>query len=718
MTRIDSTAIVLSRSLSLAAFLALSACGGGGGDAPATTATPGAVTVPTPPATLTPAPVETPAPATPAPAEPTPSTPTPTPTPAPAPVLLTSVEFAQTHVIGAGGKSIQSRNDITNKVVKRLTLVADRAALLMVQPSANVTGLQVRARLASGTVLGPIALNAPAALPATDGGRAAYSTVKHSVLLPKEWVQIGAKLEVDRSDFAAPYAVAMTVTPGATLAVVTMPVYLFGARPANSIIADFAMSARSTGAYPLDQEYQQKLPVAAMRQSVAGAITMDKLVVPARNDAAFCYPAMPAATWADFQGMGGDLNGIVLNVLNAIHSPTANRDENLPSIYYGYMQSVENGVQVASNSGGGLGYVGGGVSVSGGDYRPQNIYSAIFNHEAGHGYSLPHADSAFDAGDFPYPMGTKSGSGWGYDANKNQLLSTLQMTGGDCGADRTVSGVCYQRTPMAGGDNDRDAAIYRWTTFSDYEAAMVQAWLLGRVIRDDAYSGGYKQWNAATNAFAAIPGELKARIGTDVLKTGQQVQTVWGTVSHFNASPTANLLFVTPAWSGNLPRQFDPTVQADLDLINTTQPGGWGGWYCLNNGCDYTLVATYADGTVQRVLLAMGYHRWGSPAYSDDGINANARNVLSGDNLGRFAVNLPTGHGGLSRVQVYQTAFGSKQQGQLTAIAAANLGNTTLPLMSQWTPADAATGGTGGSGTTQFNASLCAAGATVKRPLR
>jgi hypothetical protein len=408
----------------------------------------------------------------------------------------------------------------------------------------------------------------------------------------------------------------------------------------------------------------------------------------------------------------------VLNVLNAIHSPTANRDDNLPTSYYGYMQSVENGVQVSASSGGGLGYVGGGVSVSGGDYRPQNIYSAVFNHETGHGYSLPHADAAFDAGDFPYPMGTKSGSSWGYDANRNQLLSTLQMTGGDCGADRMVNGVCYQRTPMAGGDNDRDASAYRWTTFSDYESAMIQAWLLGRVIRDDAYSGGYKQWNATASAYQAIPAELKARIGTDVLKTGQQIQTVWGAVSHFNASPTANLLFVTPAWTGNLARQFDPTVQADLDLINTTQPGGWGGWYCLNNGCDYTLVATYADGTVQRVLLAMGYHRWGSPAYTDDGINANARNVLSGDNLGRFAVNLPAGHGGLSRVQVYQTAFGSKQQGQLTAIAAANLGNSTLPLMSQWTPADGATGGTGGSGTTQFNASLCTAGAVVKRPVR
>jgi hypothetical protein len=613
---------------------------------------------------------------------------------------------------------MQSRNDVTRGVVKRLTLLSDRAALLMVEPGSAVSGLQVRARLADGTVLGPLALDTPGALPATDGGRAPYSTVKYSKLLPKEWVQVGASLEVDRADFAAPFKVAMTVTPGATLSVTTIPVYLFGARPAHSVIADFAMSAHATGTYAIDQEYAQKLPVAAMKQATMGAITMDKLVLPARNDARLCYPAMPAATWAEFQSLGGDLNGILLPFLDQIHGPTANRDGNLASSYYGFMQSLENGVQVASNSGGGLGYIGGGTSVSGGDYRPQHIYSAIFNHEAGHGYSLPHADAAADAGDFPYPMGTKSGSSWGYDANKHQLLSTLQMTGGACGADRIVNGVCYQRTPMSGGDDDRAAGTYRWTAFSDYESAMIQAWLLGRVIRDDAYPGGYKQWNATSGAYEAIPAELRARIGNDVLKTNQQVQTVWGTVSHFNASPTANTLTVTPGYTGNLPRQFDPTVQADLDLINTTQPGGWGGWYCLNNGCDYTLVATYADGTVQRVLIAMGFHRWGSPAYSDDGVNAGARNVLSGENLGRFAVNLPTGHGGLSKVQVYQTAFGSKQQGKLTALASASLGTSAYPLMSQWVPADGSSGGAGGSGTTQFDASACQASATVKRPAR
>ena len=612
---------------------------------------------------------------------------------------------------------MQSKNDLARGVTRRLTLLSGRPALLMVQASSPVTVMLARARLANGSVLGPITLNLPSALPSTDGARAPYSTSKYSVLLPKEWIQTGVQLELANGDFAKPHAVPLTVTPGAALRLYTMPVYLFGARAANSVVSDYAMSARATGSYGIDKEYLQKLPINAFQQSTTGAINIDRLVLRARNDATLCYPAMPVSTWAELQSVQGDLNSIVLSMLSNIHSATANRDGDMASSYYGFMQTIDGGKQVAANSGGGLGYVGGGTSVSGGDYRPQNIYSAIFNHEVGHGHSLPHADSAAAAGDFPYPEGSKSGSSWGYDANKNQLLSTLQFAGGSCDG-RNVDGKCYQRTPMSGGDFDRDAATYRWTTFSDYEAAMIQEWVTGRLFADASVDGGYKQWNKNAGAFEPVSEQVKARIGSSVLKLDQPVQTVWGTVSHFNASPTANTLILTQAYSGNLPRQFDPTVQADLDLINTYQPGGYGGWYCLNNGCDYTLVATYADGTVQRVLLAMGYHRWGSPAYTDSGINAAAQNVLDGANLGTFAVNLPTGHGGLNKLQLFNTPFGSKQQGKLNAITAADLGSANFPLMSQWTPADGASGGSGGPGSTSFDASACKPGATVKRPSR
>jgi hypothetical protein len=604
---------------------------------------------------------------------------------------------------------MQSANDVKNKVTKRLLLVADRAALLMVQPAANVTSLVVRAKLADGRTLGPLAMNAPAKLPATDGGRPAYSAVKYSALLPREWIQIGATLEVGQGDFSSPRSVALSVTPATTLTHVTIPVYLFGARAAQSVVPDWALSSASTNGYTLDQEYQQKLPVAALAQVTTGAVTVDQLAVAARNDDQFCYPAMGFGSWADFKAAGGDTNARIYRLLADMRGPAANRDGNFAAGFYGFVQTVDGGRQVAASTGGGLG--GGGVGTSGGDYRPDEVYSAIFNHEMGHAYGLPHADAAADAGDYPYPMGTKSGSTWGYDAIKNQLLTTLEYSGQSCDG-RTVDGTCFQRTPMSGGDDDRDGKTYRWNAFSDYQAAQMQEGFLDKVFRDDAYDGGYKRWNRGTGTFEKLSASDRARIGTDVLKTGQQVQTVIGTVSHFNLSPTASGMVVTPAWTGNLPKQLDPTVQADLDLTLGSAPGAWGGYYCVYNGCDYTLVATYADGTVLRNLLSMGYH------VMDGDVRPSAKDVLSGDNFGTYAVNLPTGHGGLAKLQLFNTPFGSKWQAKLSAIRVADLGTSGYPLVNEWTPAAGFGGGPGAAGTTQFDAAACKAGAVVKRPTR
>lgn len=674
--------------LTLSALLA--ACGGGGGGNP--------VTAPAPP-----------------PPSPAPVPPAPSPTPAP-PLALSSSELAQTHVIPPTGRGMQAPNDVANNVVHRLMPIAGRAALLMVQPATAETALQVRVHLADGSTLGPIAMQAPADLPHTDAGRAPYSTSKFSALLPREWLQIGATLEVDRAGFAAPASIPMTVTPGVTLAAYTLPIYVFGARAANSVVPDFTMSKRATGNYPLDQEYQQRLPIAGLRQVVAAPITFDTLAIGARNDATVCHPAMTVSTWADFAAAGGDMNARMLGVLGDLHGATANRDGALAAGYYGYVQAIDGGKQVPANTGGGLG--GGGSGVSGGDYHPDLVYAAIFNHEMGHAYGLPHADSAALSGDYPYPLGTKSGSTWGYDAVKNQLLATQQIAGQSCGSDRMVDGTCYQRTPMSGGDTDLDTAAYRWTTFSDFQAAQIQEGLLDKAVPDAASAGGFKSWNRGSNAFTPLSDETRARIGNGVLKLDQPVQTVIGSVSHFNLSPSASQIVVTPQWTANLPRQIDPTVQADLDLLNGTQPGGWNGYYCVNGGCDYTLVATWADGTVQRVLLSMGYHRFGYPVYTDSGVRASAQNVLDGDNLGTYAVNLPAGHGGLASVALYNTPFGSKWQVGLTAISAASLGTGSAPLVNRWVPSDGFGGGAGAPGTTTFNAGACQPGATVKAPSR
>ena len=666
--------------------------------------------------------------------------PAPTPAPAPAPTSepvvvsppaptitpeLVGVELAQTHVIPPGGRTLQSPNEAKLNKNRKLQLVANRAALLMLQPAAStdvagnggtvpsVVTLLVRAKLADGRTLGPLTMNAPARLPTSDGGGVAYSSVKYSALLPKEWVQIGATLEVGQTDFSSPRTIAPTVTPATTLKHHTVPIYLFGARAAQSVVPDFILGATSTAGYPVDAEYREKLPIATLDTRLAGAVTIDQLAVAGRNDDKFCHPAMTVSSWADYRAIDGDTNARMLRMLRDLRGWTANRDQAFAAGFYGFIQTISGGRQVAASTGGGLG--GGGVAVSGGDSRPDTIYSAIFNHEMGHAYGLPHADAAADAGDDPYPQGTKSGSAWGFDSVRQQLLTTREFSGQSCD-NRTVNGVCYQRTPMSGGDEDRNAQGYRWSAFSDYQAAILQLGFLDKLFPDPTYDGGYKRWNRATGAFEKPSNDDRARAGTDVLQLDQQVQTVIGTVSHFNLAPTASTMVVTPAWTGNLPQRIDPTVQADVDRIVSDKPGGWNGYYCVNHGCDYTLVATYADGSVLRHLLPIGYRDWNKPNDAT-GYKRGAKDATSADNFATYAVNLPTGRGGLVKLQLFNTPHGSQWQTRFTAMNAADFGGS-LPLVNEWTPADGSSGGKGAPGTTQFDAASCKAGAVVKRPTR
>ncbi|ANH67938.1 M66 family metalloprotease [Mitsuaria sp. 7] len=665
-------------------------------------------------AASSPSPAPAPAP-TPAPAPAPVAAPAVQPAPTPTPELL-GVELAQTHVIPPGGRTLQSPNEAKLNKNRKLQLVADRAALLMLQPSTTggaVGTLLVRAKLADGRTLGPLTMNAPARLPTSDGGGVAYSSVKYSALLPKEWVQIGVTLEVGQTDFSSPRTIGLTVTPATTLKHHTVPIYLFGARAAQSVVPDFNLSAFSTAGYPIDVEYREKLPVAKLDTRLAGAVTIDQLAVPGRNDDKFCHPAMTVSSWADYRAIDGDTNARMLRLLRDMRGWTGNRDQSFAAGFYGFVQTVTGGKQVAASTGGGVG--GNGVAVSGGDYRPDTIYSAIFNHEMGHAYGLPHADAAAEAGDDPYKLGTKSGSAWGFDSVKQQLLTTREFSGQSCDT-RTVDGVCYQRTPMSGGDDDRNAASYRWNAFSDYQAAILQQGFLDKLFPDSTVDGGYKRWNRTTGAFEKVSNDDRARAGTDVLQLDQQVQTVIGTVSHFNVAPTASTMVVTPAWTGNLPQRIDPTVQADVDRLLSDKPGGWSGYYCVTSGCDYTLVATYADGTVLRHLLPIGYRDWNKPNDAT-GYKRGAKDATSADNFATYAVNLPTGRGGLVKLQLFSTPHGSLWQTRFTPMNAADFGGT-LPLVNEWTPADGTSGGKGAPGTTQFDTASCKVGAVVKRPAR
>lgn len=690
---------------------ALAACGGGGKSTtppPAGSQGGSTPTGPTTPGPSNPAPPTTPPPGTPPPTPEPPGPVTPTPVPPAGTPKVANVEVAQTHVIPPDGRSLQAPVDKTNNEVRLLRLVAGRPALLMIQPQGQPAALQVRARLASGRTLGPLSLKPPAQLPATDDdAQPAYSNSKYSLIMPADWVQRGTTLELSQDNFAsAALDIPLTAEPGANVNLYTIPIYLWGARPAESEVKDFRLSSIDTNGYRLDYEYQEKLPFAHVNQIIGAGMILDQMVVPPRNDDEFCYPAMPLANREQAAQIDLDVAGMLYGRVSDLSSKTAADDDRFQSIYYGYIQYKHaNGEQKPDIW---TAWGGGNVAISSSDWNPTNLFSAVFNHEVGHAYGLPHADSAASDGSYPYPFGRKSGSSWGYDANRNELLTTRQITGRTCNSNQLVDNICYQGTPLSGGDNDRMAGKYRWTTFADYQAAQIQDWAMSKYQPDSTANGGYALWDRTRQTSTGMSAYHALRLASTVLKRGQDVYTVMGTISHYNLAPAATRLYVSGQWKNNLPRHFDPTVQADMDLMkDSSTPGGSAGHYCMDTGCDYTLVVTYADNTVLRVLLPVGY-RTGAGGMRED---PQARDALNERNFQAYAVNIPGGRQGVTKLELFSTPFGTLGHADRSAIEAGKLGSSAYPLVTRWTTGDGATGGSGAPGNLSVDQSQCKPGA-------
>ncbi|MQR02145.1 M66 family metalloprotease [Glaciimonas soli] len=623
--------------------LLLSACGGGGGSdgaknsgtssAPNSGAPSASTTTPvTPPATST-------------------TTPTPTPTP---PVSsgtfsLNSIELAQTHVIPPTGRTMNTADGKS----RTLNLLANRAALLMVEPTTAGGNIQVQV---ANSNLGSLTLNTPDKLPATDNGMPSYSSSKYSVLLPKEWIQTGTILKITRGGEIA--TVPLTVTAGVNLKVRTVPIFFFGATRAMAIANHQQLEMAGTS---MALDYGQQIPAATVDGQNLGDQTFSDFVMPPTGTA-------PAQAYSSFATLvsasaanGYVLMGQMLGVLPELRSVTANNDGNLNVAYWAPMVLENPLTGKLTGMGGGLTSVGAGNA----DGDSDN-YGGIFVHEMGHGYGMSHAGDMYNSGTFPYPGGSLSGSSWGYDAIRNQLLSPVlpALPCKKTGRQLDPSGRCYRQDPMQGGNGDQTAG-YRWTMFADYSIALMQGWMNGRVVYNpNAINGAprFTKWSASQNAYIDVSSTM-SQLQQD-MQGDQQVVTVLGNISKTDG--TMNRLAVSTAGQGNLPHTFDPTTQSDWDQMKSKYAN-----YCQSIGCDYTLRATFADGSTQNVLLPKGYHQNNSNT-----INPNAVNPLNSASFVRFAVNFSAAKS-LTRLDVYVTEFGAKP-----AFAAINTASLVNPIVS------------------------------------
>ncbi|MCC6649377.1 MAG: peptidase M66, partial [Polyangiaceae bacterium] len=569
-------------------------------------------------------------------------------------VVVSSLEVAQTHVLPEGGRSWK----LAGKD-HELHVIGARALLAMVALEGAVKSPSLEVWVGD-TKVGAVPLADPSALPKTEAGGPAYAEDLHSATVPAAWVKPGLRVRVTSADRAPSAHRAIKVGADSDFVMHTLPFYLFGADPTNSL--PLSKSAKPDQAS--QDELFAKWPVASVKfvTHPAGRVEWPTLVSGPHGGS----PARRLEN-SDQQRDGYDAMRATLNTLSVLRAVNGNNHTNT-QIYAPLMMRSASGK--FTEPGGGLG---GGARGTG-----TASYTGIFIHEQGHAFGLPHAGGAYADGEYPYVGGSLKGSAWAYDAGRGELLAPFVPAGAEtaksCATDGThqkdAKGRCVKQDPMQSGSGDQ-APGYKYTAFSDFNAGAIQRWFEGTtsVAKDGAHeyedgvvfvdassATGYSRWDAVDGA--RVPVERATRDkglwgfdGNLPYARDVPVHTVIFTVSAAG-TPGASQIYPTLSYVGNLVREVDPTRKADLAEI---APGtGESPWYCSGSGCDYTVRVTYADGSRAHVLVRGGFRGWFKPTSP---LPASSTDPTDDDSFAVFGVSVP-GDKPLAKVEVLETPMG------------------------------------------------------------
>jgi hypothetical protein len=577
----------------------------------------------------------------------------------PAPTIalaVSSVEYAQTHILPEGGLSWTLPSDTGT-----LTLVGGRETLALVTLGvSDAVNPAVTAKSADGAVLGKIPLNAPTALPPTEAAGAPYKSGLYSASLPAAWLVPGLSLSVSADNYLSSAASTPKIGAPSKIELNIIPFYLFGATDTNTLPLTSVQAPSATAS----SDIFDKWPIAqlAVKPFSGARVTLPTLVVSPRTDRNGVKQAAYSLANMDQQQDGYAAMSATLGLMSKMRQ--ANGESATNNLYYGPMLTL-NAAGRAANLGGGLGGGGGGVG--------DTAYTGIFIHEMGHAFGLPHAIDGFNGGKYPYAGGSTKGSAWGFNQNAkiflNLLIDKSASSFANCAASKQIAadGRCYKQDPMQGGHEDRTPG-FTFGTFSDYNIGKIQQFFEGRTTLNTAgarvYSGGvitpdanvpsgYVRWDALDRKYVEyVPttsenGLYGINNNLPIAKN-IAVNTIMVAFSRAG-SPGASMIYPPVRHTGNLITTFDPTKAQDLAdfTINT----GKHAWYCAGYGCDYTLRVTYSDGSVIHRVLKDGFRSWFKPT---DPLSAGATDPKSSDSFRTWAINVP-GDKAISKIEMLDT---------------------------------------------------------------
>lgn len=569
---------------------------------------------------------------------------------APASLAITSLQLAQTHVVPPQGKTIMG----SDGEALNLHMTGNRAALALVELSpVDATAPQLEGRVGN-TALGVVDIHGNASLPPSEADGPRLSDAAMVAELPAAWLQPGLQLRLVGSGANPSAWTDVRVGADPHMDMHILPFYLYGADNDDVPYADASAPPQQT-----HDEMFAKWPITALNAGnhPMGRLDWPELVIAPRNGG----PAYITAS-KDDELTGFDIMSAVLRATRQIRA--ANGEAGTANQYYAPIVHVD----AAGNfrgTGGGLG----GGHVGTGDH----VYSGIFIHEQGHAFGMPHSGEDFNAGGgYPYVGGSHAGSAWGYDQVRRVFHPFLVPSSASrfagchgntfAGTPRQVddNGDCIRQDPMQSGHGDR-AAGDRFSTFSDYNAAVIQRYFEGnasdndsgmrvynggRIFADPASGTGYSRWDSVDNVYVEFDPADDSEGGLRGINRGYPAQqntpvfTLVATISKAGTPGATQIYPISGPWNGNLQRLFDPTRAADREEV---QPNtGRYFWHCRNRGCDYTFRVTHAGGVIRHYMLNRGFRSFFTNNANDfSDLRDRAQDPNSGNSFMVVAVNIP-----------------------------------------------------------------------------
>jgi hypothetical protein len=493
-----------------------------------------------------------------------------------------TIEFAQTHVVGADDSRIAP------------LLIQEREALVLFTPSATLApDLDLRiAAFDDGELLGVLGLAPPQQLPPsleqsiTSEPLDPYSELAWSAALPWHWLREDVELRIAHVDGDGLSLFSLPLTGLAaphTFTLSRSKIVLFGE-------PDFDTTTVAAG--KLAQDFFAALPFAELRFVDSAPWRLDELVVTtsegprlvSSEDERLAITDAPDR-WSILKHQFA-LRTSLANTGRGLVQTVPSDGDNSPysfgtSVVMGWVRGADGNYADINNSPYAAGWTGWSALW-------QGECANVFPHELGHSMTLEHFTDGTAEGwgiDDEYPQdGTNLATHpWGFDTTRREFRTWYRVDGaGPVLEDGALVG---KRDPMNGGEAANGVTCF--PQYTAYHAWKAQTWAQSapNLAQIEGQVGAWR-WDPSVARYQL---ELVAPSDQEPTAVAVPVLTVTGTLGN---DDTACQSYPPIHWpSGNvfqLPDPLSDSLPAEYD------------------GARWFLEISYADGTVERALIARG----------------------------------------------------------------------------------------------------------------